>query len=79
MLLPKFTVADLIAYTYGRCYCHISVVDVITTCNCYLLFSMVADVIAFMCVEDGKNTCYLQIILADVVAMVADGITTQGG
>ena len=41
--------------------------------------SKVADVIAFMCVEDGKTTCYLQIILADVVAMVADGITTQGG
>ena len=37
MLLPKFTVADLIANTYGRCYCHISVVDVITTCICYLL------------------------------------------
>ena len=39
----------------------------------------VADVIAFMCVEDGKTTCNLQIILADVVAMVADGITTQSG
>ena len=39
----------------------------------------VADVIAFMSVGDGKTTCYLQIILADVVPMVADGITTQGG
>ena len=38
----------------------------------------VADVIAFKCVEDGKTTCYLQIILADVIAMVADGITNQG-
>ena len=36
MLLQRFTVADLIAKTYGRCYCHISVVDVITTCKCYL-------------------------------------------
>ena len=35
MLLPKFTVADHIVKTYGRCYCHISVMDVITTCNCY--------------------------------------------
>ena len=41
--------------------------------------SKVANVIAFMCVEDGKTTCYLQITLADVVAMVADGITAQGG
>ena len=35
-VLPRFTVAGLIAKTYGRCYCHISVVDVITTCKCYL-------------------------------------------
>ena len=35
--------------------------------------------IAFMCVENGKTTCYLQIILADIVAMVAGGITTQSG
>ena len=41
--------------------------------------SKVADVIAFMCVVDGKTTCYLQIILADIVAKVADRITTQGG
>ena len=59
--------------------------------------SKVADVIAFMCVEDGKTTCYLQadyigrccchggrgnkhpgwvISMADVKAIVADGITT---
>ena len=31
MLWPKFTVEDLIANTYGRCYCHISMVDVNTT------------------------------------------------
>ena len=42
------------------------------------LFSNLADVLAFMCVVDGKNTKYLQIILADVIAMVVDGITTQG-
>ena len=32
-----------------------------------------------LCVVDGKTTRYLQIILADVIAMVVDGITTQGG
>ena len=41
--------------------------------------SKVANVLAFMCVVDGKTTKYLQIILGDVIAMVADGITTQGG
>ena len=41
--------------------------------------SKVADVLAYMCVVDGKTTRYLQIILADVIAMVEDGITTQGG
>ena len=41
--------------------------------------SKVADVRAFMCVVDGKTTIYLQIMLADVIAMVVDGMTTQGG
>ena len=43
------------------------------------LFSKVADVIAFMCVVDGKTTRYLYNVLADVIAMVVDGMTTQGG
>ena len=43
------------------------------------LFSKVADVIAFMCVVDGKTIKYLYIMLADVIAMVVDGMTTQGG
>ena len=38
-----------------------------------------ADVLAFMCAVDGKTTRYLQIILADVIAMVVDGITTRVG
>ena len=36
-VIAKLTVADLIATTCGRCYCHIIVVDVVTTFNCYLL------------------------------------------
>ena len=31
-VIAKVTVADLIAKIYGRCYCHNSVVDVVTTC-----------------------------------------------
>ena len=48
-------------------------------CVVIRLFCKVADVIAFMYVVDGKTTRYLYVILADVIAMVADGITTQGG
>ena len=36
-----------------------------------------ADVIAFMYVVDGKTIGYLYVMLADVIAMVADGIATQ--
>ena len=43
------------------------------------LHSKVADVIAFMCVVDGKTTRYLYIVLADVIVMGVDGMTTQGG
>ena len=38
-----------------------------------------ADVIASMYVVDEKTTKYLYMMLADVIAMVADGMTTQGG
>ena len=40
------------------------------------LLSKVADVIAFMYVVDGKTTRYLYMMLADVKAMVVDGIAT---
>ena len=43
------------------------------------LFCKVAGVIVFMYVVDGKTTRYLYVMLADVIAMVADGIATQGG
>ena len=43
------------------------------------LFCKVADVIAFAYVVDGKTTNYLIMILADIIAMVADGMATQGG
>ena len=43
------------------------------------LFCKVPYVIAFMYVVDGKTTRYLYVMLADVIAMVADGIATQGG
>ena len=32
-VIAKLTVADLIAKVYGRCYCHNSVVDVVTICH----------------------------------------------
>ena len=38
-----------------------------------------ADDIAFVYVVDGKTTIYLIMMLADVIAMVADGMATQGG
>ena len=40
--------------------------------------SKVADVLAFICVVDRKTTRYLQIMLADVLAMVADGFNHPG-
>ena len=43
------------------------------------LFVKVADDIAFVYVVDGKTTIYLIMMLADVIAMVADGMATQGG
>ena len=61
----------VLPYQCGGCYYHLYLI--------FTFFSKVADVIAFMYVEDGKTTCYLQIILADAVAMVADGIATQNG
>ena len=35
-VIAKVTVADLIAKVYGKCYCHNSVVGVVTTCNIVL-------------------------------------------
>ena len=35
-VVAKLTVADLLAKACGRCYCHNSVVDVVTTCNIVL-------------------------------------------
>ena len=67
MLLPYDVVAD--GNHRGRCY--------------NLLLSKVADVIAIMlCVADGKPTM-LHVttfvnLMADVIAMVADGIATKG-
>ena len=39
----------------------------------------VAGVLPCICVVDGKTTRYLQMILAGVIAMVADAIITLGG
>ena len=36
-------------------------------------------ILPLLCVADGRPHKVLQSILADVIAMVADGITTQGG
>ena len=35
-VVAKLTVADLLAKTCGRCYCHNSVIDVATTYNIVL-------------------------------------------
>ena len=70
MLLPMFTVADVIAIYF--------VVDVVTTFVHVSLYCKVADVIAIICGR-WKTTKCLYVMLADVFAMVADGITTKGG
>ena len=70
MLLPIFTVADLIAIYF--------VVDVVTTFVAISLYCKVADVIDIIC-SRWKTTKCLYVMLADVIGMVVDGITTQGG
>ena len=70
MLLSIFTVADLIAIYF--------VVDVVTTFVAISLYCKVADVIAIICGR-WKTTKCLHVMLADVIAMMVDGITTQGG
>ena len=71
MLLPLFTVVDLIGLYF--------VVDVVTTFFVTIsLFCKVADVIAIVCGR-WKTTKCSYMMLADVIAMVVDGITTQGG
>ena len=67
MLLPIFTVADLIAIYF--------VVDVVATFVAISLYCKVADVIAIICGRWKTIKC-LYVMLADVIAMVADGITT---
>ena len=72
MLLPIFIVADLIAIY--------SVVDVDTTLLFVTisLYCNVADVVAIICGTWNTTNC-LYVMMADVIAMVVDGITTQGG
>ena len=70
MLLPIFTMADLIAIYF--------VVDVVTTFVAISLYCKVADVIAIICGR-WKTTKCLYVMLAHVITMVVDGITTQGG
>ena len=69
MLLPIIVVADLIAICF--------VADVVTTLYYLLLAfnSKVADVIAIVC-GWWKTTFCLFVLLADVIAMVVDGMTT---
>ena len=70
MLLPIFIVAGLIVINF--------VVDVVTTFLFVAssLYCKVADVIAIICGR-WKTTNCLYAMLADVLAMVVDGITTQ--
>ena len=51
-VIAKLTVADLIAETYGRCYCHNSVVDVATLVILYCNNIALAGVIAKLTVAD---------------------------
>ena len=70
MLLPTLNVADLIALYF--------VVNVVTTFYYYKPICKVADVNTIMCGR-WKTTECLYMMLADVIAMVVNGITTQGG
>ena len=70
MLLPIFTVADLIAIYF--------VVDVLATFVAISLYCKVADAIAIICGRWKTAKCFY-VMLADVIAMVVDAITTQGG
>ena len=70
MLLP-FLWQILLPCCCGRC-CYPLIIVI-------CLFCKAADAIAFVYVVDGKTTNYLIVILADVIAMVADGMATQGG
>ena len=64
--------ADLIAIYF--------VVDVVTTFLfvAISLYCKVADVVAIICGR-WKTTNCLYVMLADIIVMVVDGITTQGG
>ena len=75
----SITLADVIANFYcGRFYCHIFVVEVVTTFVVISLYCKVADAITIICGR-WKTTKCLYVMLADVIATVVDGITTQGG
>ena len=71
--------ADVIAIFYGRSYCHVVVVDVVTTYYCYLPILQDGRCYCLCICGRWKTTNYLIVILADVIAMVADEMATQGG
>ena len=86
MLLPLvlfwyvyIALADVIANFYGRSYCHVVVVDVVTTYYCYLPILQGGRCYCLCICGRWKNHNYLIMILADVIAMVADGMATQDG
>ena len=61
MLLPYYCGGCFyhfnVSFCYGRCYCHIIVVDVFTTLVLYLILFILADVIANY--GYGRSYCHM--------------------
>ena len=75
--LPNLQGGRCYCQFYGRSYCHVVVVDAVTTYYCYLPNLQGGRCYCLCICGRWKNHNYLVMILADIIAMVADGIATQ--
>ena len=66
MLLPSLLWQILLPQPYGRCYCHNSVVDVVTTCNIVLYLYCIGR--CYCQAYCGRSYC--QKLMADVIAIL---------
>ena len=89
MLLPSYCGRSY-CHRCGRYYCHFLLWQILLPSILWLmllplfffvtisLYCKVADVVAIICGR-WKTTICLYVMLADFIAMVVDGTTTQGG
>ena len=76
ILICLYCIGRFYCQFFGRSYCHVVVADVITTFYCNLPILQGGRCYSLCICGRWRNHNCLIMILADVIAMVADGITT---